>query len=126
MAVVAGGAPCDFRHLGENDSTLAYFLGGTRQEKRESYRLASPAEFTSSAAPPIHFFHGSQDGLVPIASSRRLYRQLKADGAPVSYDELKDRGHLATFMDRGAAHRALKFLDEHMQSKSPAPAQEHR
>jgi triacylglycerol lipase len=123
IAVVAGGAPCDFRHLDENVSTLAYFLGGTRREKAEAYRRASPAEFSSSSAPPIHFFHGNRDRLVPIASSQRLYRQLKTAGVPVSYDEVKESGHLATFLDGAAAERALEFLDRHMRNTEEMPTE---
>ena len=121
-AVVAGGAPCDFRQLGLDDSKLAYFLGGTRREQPESYRLASASTFASAAAPPVHFFHGSRDGLVPIVGSRRLHDQLKTIGASVSYDEVKGKGHLATFFDRDAASRAIGFLDEHLQPEKAAPA----
>lgn len=116
-AVVAGGAPCDFRHLDEQDRTLAYFLGGTRGERPNAYRAASATEFASRQAPPIHFYHGTRDGLVPIASSRRLCQQLKTMGVAVSYDEVDEGGHLTTFFDKAAAERALDFLDSHLQRK---------
>jgi acetyl esterase/lipase len=113
--VVAGGAPCDFRHLAKDDSKLAYFLGGTRRQNPEAYRLASAAEFVSAAAPPFHFFHGNRDGLVPIISSRRLFQQMKTSGLSVSYDEVDGQGHLGTFFNHAAAERAVDFLDEHLQ-----------
>ena len=43
QAVVAGGAPCDFRYLPAENSRLAYWLGGSRATTPEAYRVASPA-----------------------------------------------------------------------------------
>lgn len=124
-AVVAGGAPCDFRHIARDDRKLAYFLGGTRGDKPEAYRLASASAFVSDSAPPIHFYHGDKDGLVPMVSSQRLYRQLETAGVAVSYDEVKDSGHLATFFNKVAAERALDFLDKHLQPQKAAAADQN-
>src|SRR3954469_15013341 len=43
QCVLAGGAPCDFREMPADLSFLSYWLDGTRSEKPDNYRNASPA-----------------------------------------------------------------------------------
>ena len=50
-----------------------FWLSGSaarRREVPEQYRLASPAAFVSADDPPMFFFHGERDELVPLVSPK--------------------------------------------------------
>lgn len=127
QAVVAGGAPCDFRQLPLDTPVLSYWLGGTRRERPALYEQASPSAFARGDAPPIHFFHGAKDQLVSSASSRGLFDRLQGLGASAEYDEIVDGGHLRTFGDRQAARRAINFLRRQVyETESKAVASNRR
>jgi len=120
QAVVAGGAPCDFRQVPPHVQALAYWLGGTRQQLPQRYRLASPAAFVSAAAPPTFFFHGQEDRLVPQASPRGMMQQLLAAGVPATMFLVPEQGHLGAFLDRRAIQEAVSFLDRVLKSGETA------
>src|SRR3954463_10561651 len=67
QVVVAGGAPCDFRVLPGDSNRVAFWIGGTRNNIPKEYPPPAPASFTTADAPPMYFFHGQQDLLVPVA-----------------------------------------------------------
>ena len=94
QVVVAGGAPCDFRVLPADSERLAYWLGGTPAEKPDAYREASPASYVTSDDPPMFFFHGETDELVPIRSPQRMVDELKEAGVPVEMCEVAGAGHI--------------------------------
>lgn len=119
QCVLAGGAPCDFRNLPANNQTLSYWLGGTRTEHSANYRDASPANFVTSDDPPMYFFNGEDDFLVPIASPRRMVTVLQAAGVVAEMYTVKHSGHIQTLFDRGALDHALSFADQYLK---PAPA----
>jgi acetyl esterase/lipase len=123
QAVVAGGAPCDFRPLPVNNSGLAYWLGGTRAEKPDAYRLASPAAFVSADDPPMFFFHGARDVLVPIRSPQRMVELLASSNVSAELYTIEQHGHMTAIFDPDALQRALAFADRHL--KHPAPGTEH-
>jgi triacylglycerol lipase len=120
QAVVAGGAPCDFRTLPANSNRLAYWLGGSRAAKPEAYRLASPAAFVTSDDPPMFFFHGAGDLLVPIRSPQRMVELLASRGVTAEMYIVDGRGHIATVFDSGALERAAVFLDSHLKTAPEA------
>jgi len=120
-AVVAGGMPCDFRLLPRKSRLLAYWLGGTRAEKPDVYRLASPAAFVTADDPPMFFFHGERDVLVPVLSPVGMQVLLNLAGVEATVHVVEGAGHFKTFFDRPAADLALKFLTEKLK---PAPASE--
>ena len=72
QAVAAGGAPCDFRPIPPDVDGLAFWLGGTPARVPEQYRLASPAAFVTADDPPIFFFHGESDQIVPLVSPTQM------------------------------------------------------
>lgn len=111
QCVVAGGAPCDFRPLPADNQRLAYWLGGSRAEKPEAYELASPVKFITKDDPPVFFFHGEADNLVPLASPKAMAEQLKAVGVPATLFTLPKAGHMDAYRDPGAPLEAIKFLD---------------
>ena len=113
-AVVAGGAPCDFSELGLKNRTLAYWLGGSRAEKPEVYKAASPRLFASPEDPPFFFFHGDEDGLVPLDISRCLHDELQKCGITSEFMQVNGQGHLMTFLNREARTKAVEFLKKHL------------
>lgn len=117
QAVVAGGAPTDFRDLPQQTPILSFWLGGTRQEKPALYRDASPAAFARGDAPPIYFYHGEADRLVSVSQCRRMAELLQSHDAVVEVDTIPDRGHVATFLDGRATERAIDFLQRRKENR---------
>lgn len=111
QCVIAGGAPCEFRTMPKNVDVLAYWLGGTRGEKPENYRLASPTSFATADDPPVFFFHGDKDRLVPLVSPRSLQAALEDEGVTCKFHTLEGKGHIGAFLDLSSAREAVKFLD---------------
>jgi acetyl esterase/lipase len=126
QVVVAGGAPCDFRTLPADSGRLAYWLGGTPAEKPDSYREASPTGYVSSDDPPMFFFHGEKDELVPIRSPQRMVDKLKLAGVPVQICEIPGAGHMAAVIDRAAMLQAVAFVQQNLKSKLPAGGGGHQ
>jgi len=111
QCVVAGGAPCEFRTIPEGVKALAYWLGGSRAEKPEAYRRASPTNFATRDDPPVFFFHGEEDRLVPRDSPKTLQAALTARGVACEFYVVPGKGHIGAFLDRRPQERAVAFLD---------------
>jgi acetyl esterase/lipase len=118
QAVACGGAPCEFRVLEPDERMLSFWLGGTRREKPEQYRLASPAAFATSDDPPMFFFHGEKDHLVPLASPVHMCRVLQEAGVYADLYVVPAAGHNQALMDRTALNKSLKFLAAHLQREA--------
>lgn len=113
-AIVAGGAPCDFRGEPLVSSKLVYWLGGTRSDLPEVYRLASPAEFAAPHVPPIFFFHGERDRIVPKQNPLLLNQQLQRLGVASEVYVVPQAGHVKAFLDAQAFDRSVQFLSHHL------------
>lgn len=121
QAVCAGGAPCDFRTLPLDWEFLAFWLGGTRRVVPELYEAASPAAQVRPDAPPMFFFHGDEDLLVPDESPLRMVEQLKAAGVEASAFIINKGGHLSAMWSPDALARACDFLDRHLKQLDAMP-----
>jgi acetyl esterase/lipase len=119
QVVVAGGAPCDFRVMPPNSIQLSYWLGGTRAAKPDAYRLASPAAFISADDPPMFFFHGARDLLVPARSPQRMVSLLSEAGVTAEMHLIQDAGHLQAVFDGETLRLALEFADTHLKEVKP-------
>ena len=108
--IVGGGAPCDFRDLPIDNTAISYFLGGSRRELPEIYKAASPAEHASSGDVPTLFIHGTQDLIVPIASSRILFEAQRSAGVASKFLPLEGPGHMLTFIKQDSVNAAVSFL----------------
>jgi acetyl esterase/lipase len=126
QVVVAGGAPCDFRVLPADSQRLAYWLGGTPADKPEAYEQASPTKFVTSDDPPMFFFHGAVDDIVPIRSPQRMVERLKEADVPVEFYEIPEAGHMSAVADRATMLEALAFVDRHLKGKTPSGGGDHR
>lgn len=121
QAVVAGGAPCDFRIIPPDMDWLSFWLGGTRREVSEQYRLASPAAFVSPDDPPMFFFHGENDELVPLMSPRGMCQLMQQVGVPAELYIVPKVGHVAAAMDHTAIDKSIAFLSKYLQSPQASP-----
>ena len=117
QAVVAGGAPCDFRRMPLDATFLQYWLGGTRSMKPKVYQQASPQAAVTADDAPTFFYHGQNDWLVPIRSPEKMQAELDSVGVNTDFFVCKGKGHIATFMDRDAMRMALDFLDRTLKGK---------
>ena len=113
---MAGGAPCDFRVLPGDSERVAFWLGGTRDEKPDEYRDASPASFITADDPPMYFFHGEQDLLVPVESPTRNGGIAERRGVTAEMYAVKDAGHIQALFDRGALEHGLAFADQYLKA----------
>lgn len=110
-AVVAGGTPTDLFKF-DDGKLVVQFLGGTRAEVPEQYRLASPARQIQSTPPPFFLFHGTWDRLVPVDHATDFYQALRAQGGEAELFLQHGRGHFLSFLTRGSAIEAgLNFLE---------------
>jgi len=117
QAVACGGAPCEFRVLEPDERMLSFWLGGTRREKPEQYRLASPAAFASADDPPMFFFHGEKDQMVPLNSPVLMCRVLHEVGVEADLYVVPGAGHNWALMDRTALEKSVEFLAAHLQGE---------
>lgn len=117
-AIVAGGTPSDFREIPPRSEHLAYWLGGTNQQRPTIYREASPIVFASEGDPPTFLYHGDQDRLVKHEESQRLARRLTEQGVRTEFYTVTGAGHLRAFFDPTATDRAVAFLDEQLRNRS--------
>jgi len=124
QAIVAGGAPLDFRLLPAESHRLAYWLGGSRSEKPDNYRNASPAAFVSRDDPPSFFFHGENDRLVPVISPLAMHVLLKAAGVTSQTYTVAGAGHIQAFFDTEAGDRSVRFLDQILKAPRKVVADE--
>ena len=116
MAVVAGGAPCDFLNIPADSQVLSLVMGGSRAELPKLYHDMSPLNFVNALCPPTLLFHGSTDLIVPPATSRRMFEALQSSGVDTEYVTIENKGHLTTFLDGTARRKAIEFLNKHLPS----------
>jgi acetyl esterase/lipase len=111
-AVLAGGLPSDLLKF-DDGPLVVDFIGGTRAEKNQAYRLASPERQVTSNAPPFFIFHGTWDQLVPVDHARDFYQTLIDNGVESELYLLHGRGHFASFVLRGSAiETGIAFLNQ--------------
>lgn len=120
--IVGGGAPCDFRNLPEDNTAIAYFLGGSRRELPEIYRAASPVSHASAGDVPTLFIHGSRDIIVPLVSSRVLYEAQLRAGVPSRFVAIDGLGHMLAFLHPQTLKETLTYFTELLEVQAaPVP-----
>lgn len=120
QAVVAGGAPCDFRPIEADNDQLVYWLGETRGANGALYERASPAFYVSKDDPPVFFYHGDKDSTVEIAQAKAMDQALQAAGVPTEFFVVPGAEHIKAIFDRPSAEAAIKFLDKHLKGGAEA------
>ena len=113
-AVLAGGLPSDLMKF-DDGRLVVEFIGGTRAEKPEAYRQASPITHVDADAPPHFLFHGRWDGLVPVDHATDFHAALEAQGVASELYLQHYRGHFTGFLLRdGAIEAGIAFLDRQL------------
>ena len=112
QAVCAGGAPCDFGSLPIDNTSLAYFLGGSRRQLPKVYQTASPIEHVSQADPVTQIIHGADDLIVPVASSQRFHARQKDRGVDSRMTEISGQGHMLTFLNPSTRELVADFFHQ--------------
>ncbi|MBT3274081.1 MAG: alpha/beta hydrolase [Spirochaetales bacterium] len=74
-------------------TALELMLGGTRAEKPDAYRAASPLEYASSASPPLLLMHGAEDSIISCKESEFFAKGLADIGAPHELIIVEGAGH---------------------------------
>ncbi|WP_332875612.1 alpha/beta hydrolase family protein [Halomonas sp. G15] len=106
----------------DDGKLVVQFLGGTRAEVPEKYRLASPARQIQSTPPPFFLFHGTWDRLVPVDHATDFYQALRAQGGEAELFLQHGRGHFLSFLNRGNAIEAgLDFLESQVSAPHYPP-----
>jgi len=110
QAVVAGGAPTDFRVFPDDGRWAAYWMCGDLKTVSEKFRDASAPVFADENDPPVFFFNGTADELVPVKWSMSCYDALKAKGVKVEMHTIEGANHLQAAMNATALKKAGDFL----------------
>jgi acetyl esterase/lipase len=118
QVVLAGGAPCDFRPIAVDNNMLTFWLGGTQRERPEAYRLASPASFATKDDPPMFFYHGEKDHLVPITSPQKMTEHLKSAGVTTELYTVPGAGHVQAIGDVEALKHAAEFAARYLKDEA--------
>ncbi|WP_341853288.1 prolyl oligopeptidase family serine peptidase [Halomonas aestuarii] len=113
-AVLAGGLPSDLLKF-DDGRLVVEFIGGTRTERPQAYRRASPIYQIDADAPPHFLFHGRWDGLVPVDHATDFHAALVAQGVESELYLQHYRGHFTSFLMRdGAIEAGIAFLDRQL------------
>ena len=119
QAVVAGGAPTEFRFLPNSGQGLAYWLGEAHDDN-DNHELASPTVHVSDDDCPVFFFNGDSDELVPLSWTELLYTDLQKAGVPTVMHTIPGAGHLSAAINDDALTAAWAFFDEHLRPDGPS------
>ena len=123
QCVAAGGAPTDFRTSPDNGKWARYWMGGDLTTVPDKFHDASATAFVDKSDPPIFFFNGTADELVPIAWSMSCHDALKAHGVKTEMHQIEGAGHLLAAMNPEALDKAYSFLQQELQGQAKVPAQ---
>lgn len=104
QCVIDWFGPADFPGYDENlptpmvqrenpNSVIAQLFGGPVSQKLELAKRASPVNWVTKDAAPMLIMQGTNDPLVPLDQSQRLYQKLKDAGADVTLDVIEGAKH---------------------------------
>ena len=110
QVVAAGGAPTDFRWFPDKGKWCEFLMGGTLDTVPEKFFAASSSAFADKDDPPMFFFNGTEDTLVPLPWSQSCFGALKAVGVKTEFHKIEGAGHMEAARDREALEKAYKFL----------------
>lgn len=113
-AVVAGGTPSDLT-LYKGGYLVPNFIGGSKAEKLDTYKAASPALYVKPGHPPVFQYHATFDDYVPFEQAEQYKARLDAAAVPNELFVIKGHGHISAFFaDGDAVDAALAFLDRYL------------
>ena len=110
QVVVAGGAPTDFRWFPDKGKWCEFLMGGTLDTVPENFLAASSSAFADKDDPPMFFFNGTEDKLVPLSWTQSCFGALKAAGVKTEFHKIEGAGHMQAAQNREALEKAYGFL----------------
>ncbi|MFN3649375.1 MAG: alpha/beta hydrolase fold domain-containing protein [Armatimonadota bacterium] len=99
---------------------LTAWLGGSPEERKEIYRITSPASMVTREAPPFLIIHGDADTVNPEEQSHLLHDALRGKGVESKLLILEGAGHgwpADSPHARQADAATLEFLGQHLRRK---------
>jgi len=125
QAVVSFFGPTDLAAADIPEQVLGIlkdFIGGTKQEKPEAFRKASPITHVSPGDAPMLLLQGTKDPLVPHTQTYPMLEAMTKNNVPGRVELLIGASHGwgGTELARTAAV-SFTFFDEHLKAK-PKPA----
>ncbi|MFM7055645.1 MAG: alpha/beta hydrolase fold domain-containing protein [Planctomycetota bacterium] len=121
QAIVAGGAPTEFRLMPDGGKWAEYWMGGDQKAVPEKFEAASPTAFVDENDPPFFFFNGTDDKLVPLIWSLSCHAALRGAGVRSEVYRIEGAGHIEAAMNREAIRRSVVFLATELQAPSAEP-----
>jgi acetyl esterase/lipase len=118
QAIVAGGAPTEFRLMPDGGKWAKYWMGGDQKEVPEKFEAASPTAFVDEKDPPFFFFNGTDDTLVPLVWSMACHTALRGAGVRSEVYRIEGAGHMEAALNREALRRSVSFLATELQAPS--------
>lgn len=118
QAIAAGGAPTDFRAFPDDGKWASYWMGGDLKTVPEKFHAASAPAFADENDPPVFFFNGTADELVPVKWSMSCHDALKEKGVKVEMHQIEGAGHIQAAMNQDALQKAYDFLHRELQQKN--------
>ena len=114
QAVVAGGAPTDFRAFPDNGKWAEYWMGGDLKTVPDKFNAASATAFVDKDDAPVFFFNGTADELVPLEWSKSCHDALKACGVRTELHTIEGARHIPAAMNSKALDKAYEFLESEL------------
>ena len=125
QAVVSFFGPTDLAASDIPEQSLGIlknFMGGTKQEKPEEYRKASPITHVTPGDAPMLLLQGTKDPLVPYTQTYVMLEAMTKNGVPGRIELIVGGSHGwgGAELSRTAA-AAYAFFDEYLKAPKPAP-----
>ncbi|MBX7072596.1 MAG: alpha/beta hydrolase [Pirellulales bacterium] len=117
QAVVAYFGPTNFNvpYPAQSTPIVEQFLGGSREEKAEAYKRASPVTYVNEGDAPTLIFQGTKDILVPFEQAFDMVTALTKAGVPGRAELLFGVGHgWGGEQIVRTQEEALDFFDQHL------------
>ena len=86
------------------------------------FKAASSTAFVDKDDPPMFFFNGTKDKLVPLVWTQGCFKALKDAGVETAMHTIEGAGHLEAAQDKEALTKAYAFLVSHLTAEKRAVA----
>ena len=97
---------------------LDQFIGGTKSEKQDDYRKASPITYVTPDDAPMLLFQGTKDPLVPHTQTYPMLEAMTKNGIPGRIELLIGASHGWSDPElRRTAVSSFAFFDDHLKAK---------
>jgi len=97
---------------------LDQFIGGTKSEKQDDYRKASPITYVTPDDAPMLLFQGTKDPLVPHTQTYPMLEAMTKNGIPGRIELLIGASHGWGDPElRRTAVSSFAFFDDHLKAK---------